>query len=412
MASREFAEIEIIADDRRAHGRRRRHHRREELLRRDRQRRRRARAPVPRARARRSGSPSRPTAGCQPDGALGGASRSSRTWSRAYTSVRDGARLRDRASATATTRCSPTSRAGRRQRRRAPPTVVARPERLPRAVRRHAPAARSVSLGFAHDEVRRDRQAARAHDRARHRSGAAGLDRRRHVEPQPHRPPRRRDALAAARRQPRADAGHPRGQSVLRRRSAAHRPGVAARAQPWRDVGRRRLPDHRVAVAHERPRHATSWAATIISATSSRAGRLDALFHSGDTVPYDGMADELLRLAGGARSTSPCCRSMAACPSAGSRATSGVTRRPRSPTPSAPTSSCRCTTRCSPSTPRRPSFSSPPPNSSASPTACCAAVRCWTFHCVPRTRRPLLAAPRLAPRRSHHLERTIHDDHH
>ena len=51
MASREFAEIEIIARDREAEGRRRRHHRREELLRRDAGGRRRSRAPVPEARA-------------------------------------------------------------------------------------------------------------------------------------------------------------------------------------------------------------------------------------------------------------------------------------------------------------------------------------------------------------------------
>ena len=44
MASREFAEIEIIGEIAEAHGRRRRHHRREELLRRDAERRRRPRA--------------------------------------------------------------------------------------------------------------------------------------------------------------------------------------------------------------------------------------------------------------------------------------------------------------------------------------------------------------------------------
>ena len=62
MASREFAEIEIIGEIADAHGRRGRHHRREELLHRDARGRGRPRAPLPASTRRPSACPSRPTA--------------------------------------------------------------------------------------------------------------------------------------------------------------------------------------------------------------------------------------------------------------------------------------------------------------------------------------------------------------
>ena len=133
-----------------------------------------------------------------------------------------------------------------------------------------------------------DRQAARAHDRARRRPGAARLRRRRDVEPQPHRSSRRRDARAAAARQSR------------RRRSSCLRPTATSSPSGWAiDPARPGGPRHRrcsraldafrieaVPAAHEDTRsHSTS-------ATSCAAAPW-TLYHSGDTVLYDGLADRL-----------------------------------------------------------------------------------------------------------------------
>ena len=83
-----------------------------------------------------------------------------------------------------------------------------------------ASAARPVPLRLADDEIRRHRQAARADDRAGdRRRRSSDFIRRRHVEPQPHRPSRRRDDSAAAGGQPEAEAGDSGGEPASSWRS-------------------------------------------------------------------------------------------------------------------------------------------------------------------------------------------------
>ena len=179
--------------------------------------------------------------------------------------------------------------ARRRRRRRARRTrapLVAGAERLPGAVRRRTSAARPVPVRFADRQVRQHRQAARAHDRTRDRSGAARLHRRRHVESQPHRPSRRRDTRPAALRQP----GHDDRRSP--KRTAASSPTACGSIRTWPvglaigehvDVGPFRI--EAVPAAHEALD--PQFVGYVV-----RCGPW-TLYHSGDTVRYEGMADVL-----------------------------------------------------------------------------------------------------------------------
>ena len=194
---------------------------------------RRARARVPRARARRA-SLVRARLRAVADGALGGQAEARQHGRRRRTGAPGARRM-------TTGLIQPAQRddelladiaAGRAVRRRPLAPVVARPGRVPRAVGRQPPPARPVPVRLADGEVRRHRQAARTAHGPGRRSGSARHDRRRHVEPQPHRPPRPRDAVATARRQPSDDPGDPRVQPGLRRRAVEDRTGVATGPHP------------------------------------------------------------------------------------------------------------------------------------------------------------------------------------
>ena len=96
-----------------------------------------------------------------------------------------------------------------------------------------------------------------------------------------------------------------------------------------------------------------------------------ALYHAGDTIPYDGMADRLREAAGPAGSTSRCCRSTAVWRSGGWPATCGATRRRRWRARPAPAWRYRCTSSSSRSTPSRRTRSSRPAPISGRRTGCC-----------------------------------------
>ena len=203
--------------------------------------------------------------------------------------------------------------------------------------RRPPPAARPVPVRLADGQVRGDRQAARADDRAGRRPGAPRHHRRGHVEPQPHRPPRPRDAVAAADRQP-----GPRAWSI----PEANRAFVADRLDTdpaWPigladgaavDVGPFRLTG--LAVAHEQLD--TDEAGPPPPPRLPRRGRpVDAVPLRATPSPTTAWQTSCRRLAGGRTiDVAPAARSTGACRSAACRATSGATRRRASPTTSAP----------------------------------------------------------------------------
>ena len=184
----------------------------------------------------------------------------------------------------------------------------------------------SLTAKYAATDKPHVRLTARAVDPASARHG-----RRRHVEPQPHRPPRPRDVVAAARRQPGVDTGHPGGQPGVRRRATAHRSGVAASdcrtVRRWRSPGSGSLPSPSPTSSSTR----TSSAVTITSATSSAPGR-SCCSTPATPCRTRGWPTSCSGSPAAGASTSRCCRSTAACPSAACPATSGVTRRRRSPT--------------------------------------------------------------------------------
>ena len=257
------------------------------------------------------------------------ARRSWRTWSQGVRSGAGGARACDRAGA---------------RRRRVPGRRRGRTRRGPRRCtlwwlgqsgfllrwQGRAPAARPVPVRLADAQVRRHRPAARAHDRARRRAGAARLRRRRHLEPQPHRPPRRRDARPApGRRARRCRRGGARGQPRVRRRAARR----ARRRVPVRACDDGATVEGRRRRAHRRPRRARAArarrarAAAATWATSSGSARGPSTT-AATRCCWDGL-DE--RSAGRSRSTSRCCRSTAATRPAAWPGTSTAPRRRGSP---------------------------------------------------------------------------------
>ena len=272
MASRELAELEVVAQIAERARRRRRHRRREELLDRAAGGGRRARAPLPALRARRAARRSHRTAGC-PRPRAGRRGRSSRTSSRACAIVR---KELDAVIEPALADDAFLADVARRTAGDAP--LVARPERLPAQARRPLPAARPVPLGLADREVRRDRDAARADDAPRRRPGAARLRGRRasghgHTD---HLDPETLPALVPARSFALPDCGD----------LALERAGVVPQVV---DV------DETVAVAASasrlcarRPRR--PW-------RGRRLGRRNCgrwtLYHSGDTAAYAGLGQRL-----------------------------------------------------------------------------------------------------------------------
>ena len=331
-----------------AHGRRGRHHRREELLHRDARGRGRARSPLPGVRTPRSGWRSRPTAAsARPRAGRRGAS--SRTWSKASGACARSSGCRDRPGAEG--RRSAARHRRRRRARRARAPLVAGAEWLPGAVRRRPPAARSVPVGFAHREVREHRQAARADDRTRDRSGAPRLHRRRHLEPQPHRPSRRGDARAAAPRQSRHGDGHRRRQprASSRARVCRSTPEVPLGLRDRRARGRRPVP-HRGRSCRARGARP---AVRRLRRALWRRGRCITRATPCATTAWPTCCALT-------PSTSPCSRSTDARRSGASPATSTRSRPRRSRTTSARAWPFPATTRCSRSTRQTPRRSSRP----------------------------------------------------